>query len=146
MAEAIGLTASLITLMTVAYTSCKTLHVTYSSIRGAPKQIQRISYDLDQFSYAAEAPSWLLDHEGSIPEAFDASRFVGLEKALLTSLSVFAELRAVLDAFKQSGPTSGMSKRKRLKWTFKEKEIVDLRETLNAQKLNLDLAFSCLHQ
>ena len=64
MAEAIGLTASLITLVATAYTSCLTLHNTFQGIRDAPKQIQTVCRDLDVCYFVLESLQSLLNDEG----------------------------------------------------------------------------------
>ena len=61
--DAIGLTASLITLVATAYTSCQTLHNTFQGICDAPKQIQTVSRDLDVYYFILGSLQTLLNDE-----------------------------------------------------------------------------------
>lgn len=60
-----------------------------------------------------------------------------IQRALNSSLVTFAGLRVVLNTYKQSRSPTNASNTKRFKWTFRAKEINDLRNSLEAQKLTL---------
>lgn len=64
MADAIGLSASLITLVATAYNSCQTLYNLSLGIRGAPRQIQAVTQDFeDYYLVSGTLQSLLLDSE-----------------------------------------------------------------------------------
>ena len=141
MADAIGLTASLITLVATAYTSCQTLHNTFQGIRDAPKQIETVSRDLDVYCFILGSLQTLLNDESFLGRGgFDSVISVDIQRALNSSLATFAGLRVVLNTYKQSRSPTNASNTKRFKWTFRAKEINDLRNSLEAQKLTLSSA------
>ncbi len=49
MAETVGLTSAIVSLVTTAYTSCQKLYSTFDGARNAPKHIATISNDLEDF-------------------------------------------------------------------------------------------------
>ena len=142
MADAIGLTASLITLVATAYGSCRTLYNLSSGICNAPRHIRAVSQDLEDYCLVlGTLQSLLSDHDYHFTGS-RASTSKDLAMVLQNSLAVFKDLNTILGSYKKSGVLSCVDKRARWRWHFKEKEIEALRTSLNAQKLTMNTAIS----
>lgn len=142
MADAIGLTASLVTLVATVYNSCQTLYNLSSGIRDAPRHIQILAQDLEDYYHVLGSLQSLLSDEDFQLKASHVSTSKDLARVLESSLAVFKDLNTILGTYKVFGSSLSIGKRARWRWNFKEKEVEDLRRSLNAQKLTLNTAIS----
>ena len=142
MAEAIGLTASLTTLVATAYSSCQTLYNLASGIRNAPGHIRDVSQDLEDYYLVLGTLQSLLTDQDYHSNASHVSTSKALAKVLENSLGVFKDLNSILGTYKEHGCLSNVGTRARWKYNFKEKQIEALRTSLNAQKLTMNTAIS----
>ena len=142
MAEAIGLTASLITLVATAYSSCKTLHDLSSGICNAPRHIRALSQDLDDYYLVLGTLQSLLSDQDYHFTASHASTSKDLAMVLENSLAVFKDLNTILGTYKKRGSLASVGKRACWRWHFEEKEIEARRRSLNAHKLTMNTAIS----
>lgn len=142
MAEAIGAAASVITLVTTVYQSCKTLHDTLGAIRNAPRHIYYILSDLEDFYRVLGTIQAILDDEDSAQGILQPPSSHNLTKVLKNSLVVFSDISALLKSYSKQGNAVNASTWQRMEWTFKEKDVEDLRKTLLAHKMTLNMAIS----
>jgi hypothetical protein len=146
MADAIGLTASLITLVATAYTSCQTLRNTFQGLRDAPKHILMISKELqDYYCLLGSLQTVLNDRRVQSVDCysvFDTVIMENLQRTLSSSVSLFRDLNALVIKYKVPTSSAGRSMTKSFRWNFQEKEIETLRQSLQASKLNLNSAIN----
>lgn len=140
MADAVALAASLITLVTSAYNSCQRVYEVSSSIINAPSHISTISTDLGDFYLVLASLQTLLNEDSFTQRASYLNTSKDLNEALKSSMRVFADLSSILGMYKKPGSRFPVAYR--FRWTFKEKEVEDLRKSLNAKKLTLNTAIS----
>ena len=142
MAEAIGAASSVITLVITAYQSCKTLYDTLSTLRNAPKHIRYISCDLEDFYLVLGTIQAIADDKDSAQGILQPMTSENLIGVLKNSLVVFSDISAIVNSYTIQGNSVSSSKWQRLKWSFKEKDVEDLRKTLLAHKMTLNMAIS----
>ena len=142
MADAIGLTASLCTLVATAYSSCQALYNLSSGISNAPRHIRAVSQDLEDYYLVLGTLQSLLSDQDYHFTASHVSTSKDLAMVLQHSLAVFQDLNQILGTYKNHGCLSSIGKRARWRWHFEENEIEALRRSLNAQKLTMNTAIS----
>ena len=142
MAEAIGAASSVITLVITAYQSCKTLYDTLSAIRHAPTHIHHMSCDLEDFYLVLGTIQAILDDKDSAQGILQPMTSDNLVGVLKNSMVVFSDISAIVKSYTTQGNFVDSSRWQRLKWTFKEKDVEDLRKTLLAHKMTLNMAIS----
>lgn len=128
MPNAIGLTASLFTRVATAYDSYQTLYKLSSGIRSAPRHIQIVLQDLEDYYLVSETLQSLLLEDGF---QFKASPIRATSESLIrvleSSIAVFEDLSTIIATYQECGTLE---------------EIEDLRRAMNAQKLTLITAIS----
>lgn len=142
MAEAVGVASAVITLVSAAYTSCRTLYETLGGIRDTPMHIHSISGDLEDFYCVLGTIQAILDDPDSAPGLLLPTTSENLTRVLKNSLTVFSDVSMIIQSYTTQGNAVNVSAWQRLKWTFKEKEIDDLRKSLLAHKMTLNMAIS----
>ena len=142
MAEAVGLTSAIVTLVTTAYSSCQELYSTFDGVRNAPKHIAVISNDLQDFYLVLGTIQALLDDEDFSAGIAQHSHTENLCKVLKDCIRVFNELNIIISNYQAHNRDSATGTWQRLKWTFKESEIKTLRSDLMGCKAILNLAIS----
>lgn len=142
MAEALGLTSAIVSLVATAYSSCQELYSTFDGIRNAPKHIATISNDLQDFYLVLGTIQALLDDEDFSAGIAQHSHSENLCKVLEDCIRVFSELNTIISDYQAHNRDSVSGTWQRLKWTFKESEIKTLRGDLMGCKTTLNLAIS----
>ena len=140
MADAIGLAASILALVSATYKSCKTLNDTISGLEDAPGHVIAIADDLQDFySILGALQSALEDEAGVIEPAMSGH----LSQVLKHCLEIFKATSSIVGEYDDRNRSIvGLSAWKRLKWTFKEKEVDDARKNLMHCKLTFNTAIS----
>ena len=142
MAEAVGLTSAIVTLVTTAHSSCQELYSKFDGLRNAPKHIVAISSDLQDFYLVLGTIQALLDDEDFAAGLVQHAQSVNLCKVLKDCVAVFREFSTIVSEYQASNKYSAIGTWQRMKWTFKESEIKALRSDLNGCKVTLNLAIS----
>ena len=142
MAEVIGLTSAILSLVTTAYSSCQTLYSTFDGVRNAPKHIAVISNDLEDFYLVLGTIQALLDDEEFSAGIVQYAQSQNLCKVLEDCVAVFKNLETIISEYQAHSKDPAIRTWQRLKWTFKESEIKNLRRNLSGCKATLNLAIS----
>ena len=142
MAEAIGLSSAILSLVTTAYSSCQKLYSTFDGVRNAPKHIAVISNDLEGFYLVLGTIQALLDDEESSAGIVQYAQSKNLCKVLEDCIVVFKDIEIIISEYQAHSKDPAMRTWQRLKWTFKESEIKNLRSNLSGCKATLNVAIS----
>ena len=142
MAEAIGLSSAILSLVTTACSSCQKLYSTVDGVRNAPKHIAAISKDLDDFYLVLATIQAFLDDEESFAGIVQYAQSQNLCKVLEDCILVFKDLETIISEYQAHNKEPAVRIWQRLKWTFKQSEIKDLRSDLSHCKVTLNLAIS----
>ena len=142
MAEAIGLTSAILSLVTTAYSSCQKLYSTFDGVRNAPKHIAVISNDLEDFYLVLGTIQALLDDEEFSVGLVQYAQSKNLCKVLEDCISVFKDFETIISEYQAHSKDPATGTWQNLKWTFKESKIKDLRRNLSGCKATLNLAIS----
>ena len=142
MAEAIGLTSAILSLVTTAYSSCQKLYSTVDGVRNAPKHIALISSDLEDFYLVLGTFQALLDDEEFSAGIVQYAQSENLCKVLEDCVVVFKNLETIISEYQAHGKDPAISTWQRLKYKFKESEIKDQRRNLSDCKATLNLAIA----
>ena len=142
MAEAIGLSSAILSLVTTAYSSCQKLYSTFNKVRNAPKHIAAISKDLEDFYLVLGAIQSLLDDEEFSAGIVQYAQSKNLCKVLEDCILVFKDFETIISEYQAHSKDPAIRTWQRLKWTFKESEIKDLRRNLSDCKGTLNVAIS----
>ena len=142
MAEAVGFTSAIVTLVTTAYSSCQELYSTLDGVRNASKHIAAISNDLQDFYSVPGAIQALLDDEELSAGIAHYSHSESLREVLKNCIAVFKELKTIVSDYQAHEKNSAAGTWQHVKWIFKESEIKRLRSDLMGCKTTLNLAIS----
>ena len=142
MAEAIGAVSAVMTLVATAYTLCKNLHDIIKRIRNTPRSLYVLSRDLEDFYLVLGTLQSILDSRESTQGMLRAVTTQSLERALQDSVGVFSDINIVVGNPTKKGNVINYPVWKRIKRTFKEKEVVNLRKMLLDHKMTLNMAIS----
>lgn len=146
MAEAIALASAVISLGTLAYKSCQGLYDVTSRIKKAPKHIHLLLSDLEDLCLVLDTLQALFnDDEFSVGSSESIPRFAtfkNLATVLENCLSIFSDIRTIVQDYKSQGTSADFGTWKRLQWTFKEKVIEGYRKDLVTHKMTLNIAIS----
>jgi len=143
MAEAIGLTASIIAIAGLAYQSSKTLYELLDGIQNAPKTLQGLSEDLSAISHLLKSIT------SAMEDSSDDSFSNGVKKCLEEVKPALAGCGKTCDEFREKmakimshSDEEHTSKRDRIKLQFEQKDIVAFRYRLGSYKATLNIALS----
>ena len=142
MAEVIGLASGIATLVAATCTSCQTLSNAIDGIKNAPKHAAIIGNDLKDFYRVLGTLQALLDDEESAAGVVQSATSENLSRVLESSMSIFADINGLIGDFSSRGSSTEVKLWRRVRWTFKEKEVGELRRNLTAHKITLNLAIS----
>ena len=142
MAEAVGLTAAIITVVKTAYSSCQELYRAFDGVRNAPKHIATISNDLQDFYLVLGTMQTLLDDEEFSAGIVRQAQSANLCKVLEDCILVFKDFNTIICEYQAHDKGSATGTWQRLKWAFKESEIQGFQHHLVAYKITLNLAIS----
>ena len=142
MAEALGLTTAIITVVKTAYSSCQELYSAFNGVRNAPKHIATISNDLQDFYLVLGTVQTLLDDEEFSAGIVQQAQSSNLCKVLDDCILVFKDFNAIICEYQAHDNGSATGTWQCLKWIFKESEIKGLQHHLVACKITLNLAIS----
>ena len=142
MAEVIGLASGIATLIAATYTSCQTLSNTIDGIKSAPKYVGVIGKDLQDFYRILGTLQALLDDGESTAGIVQSATSENLSRVLENSISIFADINKIVSDFSSHGSSTEVKLWRRIRWTFKDKEVGELRRNLTAHKITLNLAIS----
>jgi len=143
MAEAVGLTASIIAIAALAYQSSKTLYELLDGIRNAPKTLQGLNEDLSAISHL------LKSIKSAMEDSSDDSFSDGVKKCLEEVKPALTGCGKTCHEFKEKmgkimshSDEKHTSKRDRIKLQFEEKDILAFRYRLGSYKATLNIALS----
>ena len=140
MAEALGLTASLVTLVASTYDSCQNLYNIFSEIKTAPTHIRTISAELEDFCLVLGSLQHPLGDDEFAHQASHLSTSQDLAQALKNLIKIFVSMSSILGSFRTTDPRLPVTFL--FRWTFKKREVAELRNSLEVQKLTLNTALS----
>ncbi len=142
MADTVGLTSAIVSLVTNAYSTCQKLYSTFDGLRSAPKHITTISNDLEDFYLVLGTIQALLDDEEFSAGILQHAQSTNLCNVLRNSVLVFKNLYTIVSEYQVHSRLPEIGPWQRLKWTFKETEIRSLRLDLMGCKATLNMAIS----
>ena len=142
MAEVLGVASALSTLICTAYTLCKTVHNTINRIRNTPRHIHLIAKDLEDFYVSLGTVQATLDNEDATQGILKPTTSENLTRVLQNSLTVFSDINAIVQRYAAQGDGVDLSTWQRLRWTYKEKEVEELRRRLWDHRMTLNMTIS----
>ena len=143
MADAVGLATSILALVSAAYKSCKALNDAILSLDDAPAHVVVIADDLEDFYSVLGILTSALEDDESAAGVLEPAMSGHLSQVLRHCLEVFKAIRLILGEYDDRNRSIvGLSVWKRIKWTFKEKEVEDARKDLSHCKLTLNMVIS----
>ncbi|ERF74439.1 hypothetical protein EPUS_06617 [Endocarpon pusillum Z07020] len=142
MAEPVSLAASLITIAATASELCQTVYQTLSALSEVPKQLCYIHSDLEDFYKVLGTLQALLRDEETVGGVVQPITSINLQNVLNNSVVIFKELACLIKPFEEQGGSTTLTLWQRVKWVFREKERLELRKMLIANKITLNLAIS----
>ena len=101
-----------------------------------------MSCDLEDFYLVLGTIQAILDDKDSAQGILQPMTSENLVGVLKNSMVVFSDISAIVKSYTTQGNSVDSSRWQRLKWTFKEKDVEDLRKTLLAHKMTLNMAIS----
>ena len=146
MAEAVGFASGVITLVATAYTSCQVTYNAIRSIQDAPKHISILVSDLEDFYLVLGTLQALLNDEETSQGVTQPATSSNLSKVVTDCIAVFNGISCIVNEYQDlsKAPKSKSASRtwRRVRWTFKEKEIERMKRNLVACKVTLNMAVS----
>ena len=141
MAEAVGLASGLITLVAIAYTACRKLNSNFDGIINAPKHIQILTSDLQEFYTVLGTLQNLLDDDECSAGLVEQAVSGNLSNVLKDCLWIFKDINTIISEYQAHGKDP-ITAWQRLKWDFKQPELKELREDLIACKATFNMAIA----
>ena len=141
-AEAVGLASSLSSLVATAYSSCQKLDSTFQGARKAPKHIKALSSDLEDFYLVLGTLQALLDDEEFSTGVTRQATSLNLCNVLENCISVFKSIKVIASEYQTAHKRLEVGTWQRLKWTFRESEIVNFRKDLMGCKATFNMSIS----
>ena len=143
MAEAVGLAASILTIVSAAYKSCKALNDTIIRIDDAPKHVFAIANDLEDFYQVLGTLQTILEEGDFRARMIEPVILDQLSQVLQRCLEIFKVMTLIIAEYDHRNRSIiGLHVWKRIKWDFKEKEVEEARKELSQCKLTLNMALS----
>ncbi|KAL6716718.1 hypothetical protein ACLMJK_006286 [Lecanora helva] len=142
MAEATGAASGILALLATAYKSCKELHKVLRGMKNTPRHLHTLSKDLEDFYLVLGSIQAIIDDGQSEWGMLDSAASNSLDAVLRSSIEIFSDINTTLKPCTIKGQSMGLSAWKRLKWSFKEKEIERVRMRLLDNKMTLNMAVS----
>jgi hypothetical protein len=141
MPEPLSITAGVIAVGGLAYSSCKALNDTISSFRNAPKMLSDLRGDLDTIQNLLQSLEAALNGvEDSALSADQKSCFVNLQPAIKGCKVTCDGFAAKLSKITSHSDADHVSLLDRGRLQFNEKEISMLKAGLERDKQTLDIA------
>jgi hypothetical protein len=140
MPEPITIAAGIGSLLTSTYTLSKTLYQSIDGIRQAPRHLMLIPYDLKTFYSILGTLHEYLQEDDTTAGVLHPTIRQDLDGVLTQCVSLFQDIGAFIAEFLRNDATSTMSNWRAMRYSWKENEMVQLKEHLMAHKLTLSLA------
>ena len=140
MAEALGLTSSVVTLVATAYSSCQTIYNIVDGLRGAHEQLLTLSSDLISFQNVLDNLQLALQDDTTTAAAVERLMSNTLSSSLKNSLNIFQKTIAAIRSCQAKDKASRLGFWQKTKWVFIEKKIATLTHELMQCKTTLNLA------
>ncbi|KAF4635838.1 hypothetical protein G7Y89_g2253 [Cudoniella acicularis] len=145
MADPIAVASAITGLVIKAFTVSKDVYAQAKQISNAPKHIQAISRDLEDFySILGTLKLYLEDGDLTAGLLYSAGR-TNLENALENCLLAFDRTNELVGSFKAKGGVGDVGTWKRIQFSFKSAQTEALRNELAAHKLSLNIAISLVN-
>lgn len=142
MAEAIALTASLLTLAATASAICHTLQQGLTALEEMPRTLRFISSDLEDYYKVLGTLQALLGDDETATGVVQPVTSVNIQSVLNNAVGIFKESSVLVHQLDEEGRSAGLSAWQRFKWIFRWREILELREMLIGNKITLSVAIS----
>jgi len=132
MAEAVGVAAGILALVTTAYSSTQALYKTIQDFRHAPQDIQHIAKEVEDLRGVLDLLKQKVHH---------LKDTIGLEEALKGCTAACSEFRQMIEESNKHRKGERHSTRDRVAWIYKgKKQSKDFRTALASYKDTLNIA------
>lgn len=145
MPEPLTIVTGVSTLLSNAIKLLKDVQSTVSAIKNAPAHITAICNDLEDFCSVLGTLQIILDDEGYSSEPLQRTSLTNLQSILEHCVSVFTNLRRIVNGFSNRGGVAEQGKWKNFNWTLQEAEVDALRQELLAHKMTLNIEISLIN-
>ncbi len=142
MTDPVSLTFGVIGTAGVALHSARRTKEFIDGIRGAPRSVNVLSNDLRSLENVLETLEGLLKNRDIVDGGGPAQVIPLLRAPLDNCISTLEELRIKVKPFTKPSGDAKTSKWRGFTWTFREKDITDVRTVLMSYKSSLDIAVS----
>lgn len=138
MAEPLGVISAVAQILTTCITLCRTTAELVDQIQKAPKHIAAIASDLRAFYSVLGTIQAYLGHEETQTGVLHPSTSSDVQTVLKNCVTIFLEFHKIVHEFHHID----MRLWERVKWTWKHKEVLQLRDQLGADKITLNVAIA----
>ena len=137
-----SITVGVVGLTTFVLHSARRVNEFVDGIQGAPDAINILSRDLHAFAHVLESLSTMLTEPAFRQLPARKQIELRLEEPLNNCVDTLERIREGIKPFVKTSGVARKSKWRGFIWTFNEKEILTLRETLMHYKSTLEIAIS----
>jgi hypothetical protein len=144
MTDPLSITASVITIVTIAYSSCKTLYETVKDIRDAPQTFVDLTADLNALRQVLSSLSSKLDEDDKRDNLSAAQRtcLIELKVPLEACADACEQFQLKLNKVRSHSSDGHTSFRDRVRLQFQDKEVTAFRHRLTSYKSTLNIALA----
>jgi len=147
MADVFTQAAAILKLITSAITTGKRVYEVTNELKSAPQHIRALATDVDGFHSTLVQLQTLFTDENSeaIVEFIRREDSKNLQDVVENCLTTFSEIDHLVEDYKFRTKEMNFSTWRRVMWTFKQAQVVKLRETLLSHKMNLAIAIAVVN-
>jgi len=147
MADPFVQAAGILRLIATAVTAGKQVYDVTNEVKSAPQHIRALARDLEGFNSTLVQLYTLFTDENSEPvmDFMRAKDSETLHNVIENCMIVFSEIDLLMEEYKSRTKEMDLSTWRRVMWTFKETQVLKLRETLLSHKMNLAIAIALVN-
>jgi hypothetical protein len=143
MAEAIGTASAIIQVVAACLQICQITTQLADQIKNAPKHIAAFRNDTTSFYAILGTLQSYLDHEDTAGGILHSTTRNDVQDVLQNCIGIFQQFQYILgDYLKSTSAVVPTPTWQRVTWTWKEKEVLQLRDQLSAHKITLNVAIA----
>lgn len=142
MPEPLAIATEITALVYSAYKLCFGIYQTVNGIASAPKHIRAISRDLKALYSVLRDPKGYIDDAETSPGVFHPATSADLEAVLTNSVTIFKDLSTIVHGYIKHSSSVDITWWQSLRWTWKKKEVRELRAHLADHKTTLNVAIA----
>lgn len=142
MVEPLSIVAGIVSLTKVAVQSALQTKQFIDRIQGAPHALKNLSSDLNALYLVLGTLQAYLDNPRVNADPVYAAFMPMLSEPLSNCVSAFQDITKLINPFIKSTGDPNQSEWRKLKWTFREREVMNMQTILISYKHSLDIAIA----